>query len=350
LVKNPLNWLLALFAVALVARFLLHAPDLVVFVASALAIVPLAKWMGTATEELSARSGPGIGGLLNATFGNATELIIALFAIQAGLLEVVKASITGSIIGNILFVLGLAMLVGGWNRECQKFNQTVAGAQAAQLALGTIALIVPAVFTAAFGATSGRELIDAEFTAALLLLSYALSLLFSLRTHAHLFAAEAAQECGEVWPVRKSVLVLAAATLGVAIMAETLVYSVEGVTHTLGWSELFVGVILIPIIGNAAEHLTAVTVAAKDKMDLSLGIALGSSTQIALLVTPLLVFASLLLGHPMDLLFRPVELVAIASSVLIANIISLDGESNWFEGTQLLIAYGLLAVAFFVFH
>jgi Ca2+:H+ antiporter len=317
-----------------------------------LAIVPLAKWMGTATEELSVRTGPGIGGLLNASFGNATELIIALFALHAGLIDVVKASITGSIIGNILFVLGLALLMGGLRRERQRFNQTAAGISASQLMLSVIALVIPAAFSAASGQpAAGRELIESELVAVFLIVGYVLSLLFSLRTHPHIYKGEQEEHANpdEAWTVRKAVVVLALATVGVAIMAEALVASVEGVTHQLGWSELFIGVILIPIIGNAAEHLTAVTVAMKDKVDLSLGIAIGSSTQVALLITPLLVFASLFLGHPMNLLFRPIELVSIAAAVLIVNIISLDGESNWLEGAQLLLAYGIIAVAFFVY-
>ena len=348
--RNPLSWLLAFVVVTLVARFLFHAPDLLVFLTSALAIVPLAKWMGTATEELARRTGPGIGGLLNASFGNATELIIALFALRAGLVEVVKASLTGSIIGNLLFVLGLAVLLGGWKRERQRFNRTAASAGASQLLLATIALAVPATFATVSGQPpGGRELIESEFVAALLLVSYGLGLVFSLRTHAHLYAAGVAEEAGDAWPVRQSVLVLALATVGVAAMSETLVESIEGATHQLGWSELFIGVIVIPIIGNAAEHLTAVMMALKDKMDLSLGIAVGSSTQVALLIVPTLVFAGLLLGRPMDLLFRPVQLIAIASAVFIANVIALDGESNWFEGVQLLVTYGILAVGFFVY-
>lgn len=348
--RNPLNLLLAFIVVALVGR-LLEVHPLIMFTASALAIVPLAKWMGVSTEELAARAGPGIGGLLNASFGNATELIIALFALRAGLIEVVKASITGSIIGNILLVLGLAILLGGLKREKQLFNRTAAGVSASQLTLATIALFVPATFSATIGGPpGGREMVESELVAGLLILSYVLSLVFSLRTHPHLYATEAAVAHGEVWSVRRSVAVLALATVGVAVMAETLVHSVDGVTRSLGWSELFVGIILIPIIGNAAEHLTAVTVAMKDKMDLSLGIAMGSSTQIAMLIGPLLVFASLPLGHPMNLLFSPLELVAIVSAVGIANIISLDGESNWFEGVQLLVTYAIIAVAFFVYH
>jgi Ca2+:H+ antiporter len=338
---------------SILLQYVFHAPALAVFATACLGVLPLAGYMGEATEHLAHRTGPMIGGLLNATFGNATELIIALFALQAGLTEVVKASITGSIVGNLLFVLGLSMLAGGWGRERQRFNQTAAAASASQLMLAMVALVVPAVFfVVAGGPAGGRELIESEFVAGLLIVSYVLSLLFSLRTHPHLFAGEAAAAGvpahGEPWSVGKSVGVLAAATVGVALMAELLVHSVEGVTHQLGWSELFVGVILIPIIGNAAEHLTAVLVAMKDQMDLSLGIAIGSSSQIALLITPILVFAGVLLGQPMTLLFRPVELVALVSSVLIVNVISLDGESNWFEGAQLLIAYGILAVAFFV--
>jgi Ca2+:H+ antiporter len=350
-VRNPLNLLLVFFIVALVARLLPDAPPLIVFTASGLAIIPLAKWMGTATEELAARVGPGIGGLLNASFGNATELIIALFALRAGLIEVVKASITGSIIGNILFVLGLAVLLGGLKREKQLFNRTAAGVAASQLTLATIALFVPATFAATIGGPpGGREMVESEIVAGLLILSYVLSLVFSLRTHPHLYATEVEAAHGAVWSNRRSIGVLALATVGVAVMAETLVHSVEGVTRSLGWSELFVGIVVIPIIGNAAEHLTAVVVAMKDKMDLSLGIAVGSSTQIALLIAPLLVFASLPLGHPMNLLFTPLELVAIASAVGIANVISLDGESNWFEGVQLLVTYAIIAVAFFVYH
>jgi Ca2+:H+ antiporter len=353
--RNPLNLLLLLVPIALIGR-VLGWPAALLFGLSGLAIVPLAKWMGNATEELALHIGPGAGGLLNATFGNATELIIAIFALRAGLIDVVKASITGSIVGNLLFVLGLAVLLGGFKHTRQTFNQTAASTGASQLTLAVIGLIIPAAFyfTYTAGGASQREFREQEVSvvvAGLLMLTYALGLLFSLRTHPHLFAGES--EHGEheapAWSIRTATFVLLAATVGVAVMSELLVHSLDDAVASLGWSELFVGVIIIPIIGNAAEHLTAVTVAMKDKMDLSLGIAVGSSTQIALFVAPLLVFISLLFTQHMNLLFTPFELVVIVSAVLIANLIALDGESNWYEGAQLLAAYAIAAIAFF-FH
>ncbi len=352
--RNPLNLLLVFIPVAVLGR-ILHWPALTIFVLSGLAIVPLAKWMGTATEELSVHVGPGLGGLLNATFGNATELIIAIFALRAGLVDVVKASITGSIIGNLLFVLGLSLFLGGLKREKQNFNPTAASTGASQLTLAVIGLIIPAAFyfTLRETDTARRDFLEQELSlvvAGLLILSYVLGLIFSLRTHKHLYSGEDEEAMhGAAWTVRSGVIVLVAATLGVAVMSETLVASLEEAVHVLGWSELFVGVILIPVIGNAAEHLTAVTVAMKNKMDLSLGIAIGSSTQIALLVAPALVFISLLFSERMNLLFAPFELVVIGLAVLIVNLISNDGESNWYEGVQLLLAYAIAAIAFF-FH
>jgi Ca2+:H+ antiporter len=353
-VRNPLNLLLVLIPVALLGRFL-HWPALAIFAISGLAIVPLAKWMGTATEELSVHVGPGPGGLLNATFGNATELIIAIFALRAGLVDVVKASITGSIIGNLLFVLGLSLLLGGFRREKQEFNRTAAGINASQLTLAVIGLIIPAAFyyTLRTDDPARRNFLEQELSlvvAGLLIASYVFGLIFSLRTHKHLYAGEDGEEMhGAAWSVRTGVIVLLAATAGVAVMSETLVHSLEEAVHVLGWTELFVGVILIPVIGNAAEHLTAVTVAMKNKMDLSLGIAIGSSTQIALFVAPVLVFVSLLFNNHMNLFFAPFELVVIGLSVLIVNLISNDGESNWYEGVQLLLAYAIVSIAFF-FH
>ncbi len=351
---SALDLLMLAAPAALLGRFL-HWPALLVFALSGVAIVPLAKWMGTATEELAHHLGPGPGGLLNATFGNAAELIIAIFALRAGLVDVVKASLTGSIIGNILFVLGLALFLGGLRRDKQEFNRTAAGASAAQMTLACIGLLMPTAFYYTLHTADERERLALEgsvslVVAGLLILSYVAGLVFSLRTHRHLYSAE--EEVlmhDEVWSIRKALGVLVAATAGVAVMSEVLVHSLEEAVHVLGWSELFVGVILIPVVGNAAEHLTAVTVAMKDKMDLSFGIAIGSSTQIALFVAPLLVFLSLLFGQQMDLLFNPFELVAIGLAVLIVNVISLDGESNWFEGLQLLAAYAILGVAFF-FH
>ncbi len=351
--RNPLNLLLVLIPVAILGR-ILHWPALAVFVISGLAIVPLAKWMGTATEELSFHVGPGLGGLLNATFGNATELIIAIFALRAGLIDVVKASITGSIIGNLLFVLGLSLFLGGLRREKQEFNRTAASASASQLTLAVIGLIIPAAFyyTLRTPDFARRDVLEENLSlvvAGLLIVSYVLGLVFSLRTHKHLYSGEDEEAMhGAVWSVRTGVIVLLAATLGVAVMSETLVHSLEDAVHVLGWSELFVGVILIPVIGNAAEHLTAVTVAMKNKMDLSLGIAIGSSTQIALFVAPALVFISLLFGDHMNLFFAPFELVIIGLAVMIVNLISNDGESNWYEGVQLLLAYSIAGIAFFL--
>ena len=352
--RNPLNLLLVLIPIAVLGRLLGWSP-LMVFIVSGLAIVPLAKWMGTATEELVFHVGPGLGGLLNATFGNATEMIIAIFALRAGLIEVVKASITGSIIGNILFVLGLALFLGGLGRDKQEFNRTAAATGATQLTLATIGLLIPAGFyyTLRTQSTDTRNFLEDRLSlvvAGLLIVSYVLGLVFSLRTHRHLYSGEEEEVMhGEVWSVRKGIGVLLAATLGVAVMSEILVHSLEEATHSLGWSELFIGVILIPIIGNAAEHITAVFVAMKNKMDLSISIAVGSSTQIALLVAPLLVFVSLFFSERMNLFFSPFELLVIGLAVLIANLIALDGESNWYEGAQLLLAYAIVGIAFY-FH
>jgi len=352
--RNPLNLLLLFIPAALLGR-VLGWPPIAILVMSGLAIVPLAKWMGNATEELAIHVGPGIGGLLNATFGNATELIIAIFALRAGLVDVVKASITGSIVGNLLFVLGLSFFLGGWKREKQEFNRTTAGASGSQLALGVIGLLMPAAFYYTLNTTDTgrRDFLEQQLSfliAALLIGSYIIGLIFSLRTHKHLYEGEGGEgEHEGQWSVGKGVGVLVAAALGVAAMSETLVASLEEAVHVLGWSELFVGVILIPVIGNAAEHLTAVTVAMKNKMDLSIGIAIGSSTQIALFVAPLLVFVSLFFAQRMNLLFNPFELVAIGLAVFIVNLLALDGESNWYEGVQLLLAYAIIAIAFF-FH
>jgi Ca2+:H+ antiporter len=348
--------LLIFIPIAFVVRFVLH-DQLWLFITSAAAIIPLAKILGTATEELAVRVGSGIGGLLNATFGNAVEMIIAFFALQAGLYEVVKASITGSIIGNVLFVLGLAIFLGGWGREKQEFNRTAAGVSSSQLILGTAGLLIPAAFAFTTPTveltTELREQLSIG-VAILLLLSYGAQLLFSLRTHKHLYADEAEGELhgdlhGQAWSVRHSLIVLVAATVLVAFMAEFLVEGVEYLTESLGFTELFVGVILVAIIGNAAEHMTAVIVAMKNKMDLAVSIAMGSTLQIALFVAPVLVLVGFFIGRPLDLFFNLFELAAIGVTMLIVNAVANDGESNWFEGVQLLTTYAILAVAFF-FH
>jgi Ca2+:H+ antiporter len=326
-----------------------NASAAIVFFLSALAIVPLAKYIGEATEELAARSGTALGGLLNVTFGNVTELIIGIVALNAGLIDVVKASITGSIIGNLLLVLGMAMFFGGFKRERQKFNTTAAKVSVSTLLLVMTALAVPAIFLFTSPGVSADTVEQVSIIGAvLLLLAYAATLLFSLRTHTHLYHGEAAQFAPR-WSKGKSFLILAASTVGVAVLSEILVGSIEPLVESFGWTQLFIGVIFVAIIGNAAEHASAITVALRDKMDLSLQIATGSATQIAMFVTPVLVLASLLFVKPMDLVFDTFELACMLFSVFVVNAIIEDGESNWLEGFQLLIAYATMAVAFF-FH
>lgn len=347
---NPWKFLYALliFVPIAAAAEIFHWGYGTIFITSMLAIVPLAKLMGTATEEIALRTGPGIGGLLNATFGNATELIIALFALNAGLYKVVQASITGSIIGNILFVLGLAIFLGGLKYPTQTFNRTVAGLNTSLLVLAVVGLLVPAAFDAHTTSDANLQKFSL-FVACVLIAVYVANLVFALRTHSDLYAGGEGQTEHDEEPTMsmpQAIALLLGSTVAVAFMAEFLVGSVEHVTKEWGLSEMFIGVILVPIIGNAAEHLTAVTVAMKNKMDLSLGIAIGSTTQIALLIAPALVIAGWLMGKPLTLSFDPFEVMAVVMSVLIANFITLDGECNWLEGLMLLATYGILAVAF----
>lgn len=336
--------LLALTPLTIAARYL-GAPPTAVFFLAAVGIVPLAKYIGEATEELASRTTPAVGGLLNASFGNATELIIGFFAIRAGLIEVVKASITGSIIGNLLFVLGVAMLAGGWNREKQSFSRTGARVAGSTLFLAVIALTMPAIFLQAAPEAAGVEALSL-IVSGILLVMYAANLYFTLRTHSHLYTEEGEHEVR--WSIGRSIAVLLAATVAVSWLSEILVASIEPIVFALGWTELFIGVIFVAIIGNAAEHLSAVSVAIKDRMDLSIQISVGSATQIALVAAPVLVFASLFSATPMTLVFSTFELAAIVLSVLIVNFIVNDGESNWLEGVQLLLAYAVIAIAFFL--
>ncbi len=330
-----------------------------VFVISALGIVPTAALMGRATEELASRSGPGIGGLLNVTFGNAPELIIALFALGHGLHEVVKASIVGSIIGNILLVLGAAMLAGGLGREKQTFSRTAASAQTSMLLLAAAALLMPAIFELVEGQglpAPTAEVINYGSTiehlslavAIVLIATYIAGLVFSLRTHRDIFNPEYEEEDTWGWSVRTSVIALAIAGVLVGLMSEILVGSISEASHSVGLSEFFIGAIVVAIVGNAAEHWVAVLVAMKNKMDLAVNIAIGSSAQIALFVAPMLVLASFFIGpHPLALVFNGFELGAILLAIMIANHISQDGESNWLEGVQLLAVYVVLALAFY---
>ena len=355
-------YLLVPFIPIAIVLEVVHAGAVPTFFTSAAGVIPTAALMGRATEELAARSGPGIGGLLNVTFGNAPELIIALFALGAGLHEVVKASMVGSILGNILLVMGAAALVGGVNRDHQRFERTAASAQSAMLLLAAVALVMPAIFELVEGRglpSPGAERIDYDGTvevlsvavAVVLMVSYAAGLLFSLRTHRGLFnpphAAEDAEEELEPWSVRRSVFALAVAGVAVGVMSEILVGSISDAAETIGLSEFFIGVIVVAIVGNAAEHWVAVLVAYKDKMDLAVNIAIGSSAQIALFVAPVLVLMSWVLGpHPMALVFNGFELGAVLLAVLIANHVTNEGETTWFEGFQLLAVYAVLGLAF----
>jgi Ca2+:H+ antiporter len=331
----------------------------VVFAASALGIIPTAALMGRATEELAARSGPGIGGLLNVTFGNAPELIIALFALGKGLQEVVKASIVGSIIGNILLVLGAAMLAGGIGRDKQTFSRTSASVQTSMLMLAAAALLMPAIFELVEGQglpQPGAESVHYGGTvehlslavAIVLIATYVIGLFFSLKTHRDLFNPEYEDEDSWGWSVRTSVIALAIAGVLVGVMSEVLVGSITEASHSIGLSEFFIGVIVVAIVGNAAEHWVAVLVAMKDKMDLAVNIAIGSSAQVSLFVAPVLVLASFFIGpYPLALVFNGFELGAILLAILIAQFVTQDGESTWFEGIQLLAVYFVFGLAFY---
>ena len=357
--ENALQLLLIFIPIAVVAEHL-HWGPLAIFGCAGLAIIPLAGLMGRATEALAARLGAGVGGLLNATFGNAAELIIAFAALERGLYDVVKASLTGSIIGNVLLVLGVAIFAGGLKRESQKFDRAAAAAGSTLLALAAIGLVVPAIFhpiamsaVSAHRLTPERErILESGLSleiAIVLFIAYGASLLFSLRTHKHLYAGEGAEEhaapSGSIW---RSVILLLVATALVAWMSEILVGAVEEASHALGLTEVFVGVIVVAVIGNAAEHSTAVLVAMRNQMDLALQIATGSSIQIALFVAPVLVFASYFMKHgPMDLRFTPFEVLSVLLATGVVNLVAQDGESNWLEGALMVAVYAILGMAFY---
>jgi Ca2+:H+ antiporter len=364
--KPSIDWLLIFLPVAFGLEYIpaLHNGT-ALFICSGLAIVPLAGIMGRATEHLAEHLGHGIGGLLNATFGNAAELIIALLALHKGLIGVVKASITGSIIGNILLVLGASLAAGGFKYREQRFNRTATQTSTASLFLAAIGLLVPTIFHYSAASHDAWKPAVAEKLslgiAAVLFVTYICTLAFSLVTHKDLLSANPAAGGASVpasripdlsgaepeWSKGKSIIVLLVATLFVAWLSEFLVTSVESARAQLGVTEVFIGVIVVAIIGNAAEHSTAVWMALKDKLDLSLGIAIGSSLQIALFVAPILVFTSWFVGHPMDLEFTIPEVVAVIVAVLIVAEISKDGRTNWLEGVQLLSVYLILAILFY---
>jgi Ca2+:H+ antiporter len=375
---------LLVFVPISIAAWWRHWGDLVIFIAAALAILPLAGWIGEATEEIAVDLGPSWGGLLNATFGNATELIVALFALKAGLIDVVKASIAGSIISNLLLVMGLSMLLGGLKYKEQTFQPLIARVNASTMNLAIIAFLVPTTvgLTAASIQSSVLQTLS-DAVAVVLIVVYGLSLLFSMKTHAYLYdvglfdlrpeseidiedsSAVTSPAVKKGSAIQKEAIhlsrppepgrlwfwvgVLLVATVAVAVESELLVDSLEVATAQLGLTPLFTGVILLPLFGNAAEHASAISVAVKNKMDLSVSVAMGSSLQIALFVGPLLVLVGWYLQQPMDLNFGDLELVAVAVAVLIANSISGDGRSNWLEGALLIAAYAILGLAFFFF-
>jgi Ca2+:H+ antiporter len=352
-------YILGVFVPVALGLSIADASAPLVFAASALGVVPVAALMGDSTEQLAARSGPGVGGLVNVTFGNAPELIIALFALSDGLHEVVKASIVGSIIGNALLVLGASMLAGGWKRTRQRFDRTAAQAQLGMLLLTILALAIPSVLALAHHArlpVVGE--VRAEFpgevksasiaVAVILIATYAAGLFFSLRTHRGLFNPVEAGDAEAAWPLRRSVWTLAAAGLVVALLSDVLVGSIEQASSDFGLSQFFVGAFVVAVVGNAAEHYVAVVAAMKDRMDLAVGIAIGSSSQIGLFVAPVLVLLSFLIGPAgMALVFNPFEIAALLAVGLLVPILVSDGETTWFEGVQLIALYAVIGVVFY---
>jgi Ca2+:H+ antiporter len=343
------RFMLILLALALpltIAGSVFHWNEILLFALACLTIIPLAGIMGRATESIAIHSGPRVGGLLNATFGNAVELIIGILALKKGLHEVVQASITGSIIGNLLLVLGLSFLVGGIRHPVQQFSRMIASTNASMMMLGVvIALVIPAIFTLNKPGIAGPLSVG---VASITLLLYILGLYFSLFTHRKIFSyTESMEEEEAEWTLGKAIGILAVSSLIVGYVSEILVRTIETVSVTLGWSEIFIGVIIVAIIGNAAEHSSAILMAWNNRMDLSLEIALGSSLQIAMFVAPVLVFAGLAMGHPLHLIFSWPELAAMTLAVILVTLLAGDGESNWLEGAMALGAYLILGIGFY---
>ena len=347
-----MNWLLILTPVVMYLHFTHYANQTHIFLIACIAILPLAGWLGKATEHLAAKTNESIGGLLNATFGNAAELIIAISALRAGLYDVVKASLTGSIIGNLLLVLGASILAGGLKYKEQRFSAEAARSQTTLLTIASVSLILPAMFHYLAGGLEGSVALERDLSlefSILLLVIYGLSLLFTLKTHKHYFSSESEEgEGDEHWSMGKSIGILTGATAAIAMVSEILVHNVQSAAQSFGMSNVFVGVIVVAIVGNAAEHSTAILVARKNRMDLSLSIAIGSSLQIAIFVGPLLVVLSHFMGpKPMDLVFTMAEVLAVVISVFITAQVADDGVSHWMEGVQLLGVYIMLGIIFF---
>ncbi|MDQ4017757.1 MAG: calcium/proton exchanger [Thermoproteota archaeon] len=355
LTKSSAIYILLIFAPIAAALEFAHADHLVLFVISAIALIPLAKLIGDSTEHLATYYGPTAGSLLNVTFGNAAEIIIAVTAISAGLLDLVKASITGAIIGNILLILGLSVIAGGFRYKEQSFSRENIGTQSSMLFLAIIGLAVPTILASTILSPSenqGQVQLLSDALAIILLIVYILGIVFTFVTHKHLFtppetAEDIQQSHGTHWSKKKSFLFLAASMAGVIVVSEILVASVETTGEELGFGQLFVGAIIVGIVGNAAEHSSAILLARKGKMELSIGIAAGSGTQIALFVVPILVFAGIAMGQPFTLVFTLLELATIFLAAIILNLIVHDGRSNWFEGVMLTAVYIIIAIAFF---
>ncbi len=353
--KKALKWIVyATIPVALFLQFT-HGNMVLQFIFSCLAVLPVAAWIGHGTEHLAHRLGPTYGALLNATFGNFAEMVIAFMAIRQGLVDVVRASLSGSILGNLLFVAGLAMLMGGWKRESQKFNMLSAESQGGQLILAVGGLLVPALFFRSAQQAHHPELIHqvSVGTSVILLLSYAMGLWFSFKTHKHRLNESAIGDTHaeieqlELWSPKKATLVLLMSSALMGVIAEGLVHAVDRAGKAWGLNEVFLGFVVLAIVGNAAEHSTAIVLAMRSQMDTALNISMQSSVQIALFVTPALVFVSYGLGHPLDLIFSPFELLAVGLGVAVFAYLVINGESNWYEGVQLLAVYAIIAVALF---
>ena len=355
LTKSSAIYILLIFTPIAAALEFAHADHLVLFVVSAIALIPLAKLIGDSTEHLATHYGPTAGSLLNVTFGNAAEIIIAVVAISAGLLDLVKASITGAIIGNILLILGLSLIMGGFRFKEQTFSRESIGIQASMLFLAIIGLAVPTILVSTISSSSenqGQVQLLSDALAIILLIVYILGIVFTFITHKHLFTPPETTEDiheshGAHWSKKKAFILLAISMVGVIVVSEILVASVETTGEELGFGELFVGAIIVGIVGNAAEHSSAILLARKGKMELSIGIAAGSGTQIALFVVPILVFAGIAMGQPFTLEFTLLELAVIFLSAIILNLIVHDGRSNWFEGVMLTAVYIIIAIAFF---
>ena len=343
--RPSVYWLLVFVPVSLVFEFVLKQP-VAIFATSCVAILPLAALLGRATDELAIHSGPRVGGLLNATFGNITELIISILLVAAGEFTVVKASLIGSIVGNLFLVLGASILAGGLRFREQEFSVRSAGVHSSSLLLAVAALLMPAIFVNTTPSTPSQRLVISAVVAVVLIVLYGAAMLFTLVTHVHLFRAPASDEQAD-WSFRRAILVLLLAAIVVGVESEFLVGSLEPTVHALGLSKVFVGLVIVAIIGNAAEHASAVFFAIRNKMDVAMEISFGSSTQIALFVAPLLVFVSLAIGRPMDFVFSGLEVVAVALATIIVAAIVVDGRSNWLEGAQLLGAYVIIATTFF---